>query len=187
VNDVPVEVGQAVLSFAGKEVAQIVSTDPILAVVEVAERNLNGLHVGDQAELRLVTGHKAQGQVRFISKSASQGTRTYRVEVEIPNKDGFIPDGITSEVAVPLAPVPAVRVPRSALTFSSSGELGVRIVDPTNKVVFVPVAVIDDQQQVMWVGGVADAARVIVQGQDFVREGQEVEAVDAEQPKTAER
>jgi len=63
----------------------------------------------------------------------------------------------------------------------------VRIVDPTNKVVFVPVAVIDDQQQVMWVGGVADAARVIVQGQDFVREGQEVEAVDAEQPKTAER
>ena len=187
VNDVPVEVGQAVLSFAGKEVAQIVSTDPILAVVEVAERNLNGLHVGDQAELRLVTGHKAQGQVRFISKSASQGTRTYRVEVEIPNKDGFIPDGITSEVAVPLAPVPAVRVPRSALTFSSSGELGVRIVDPTNKVVFVPVAVIDDQQQVMWVGGVADAARVIVQRQDFVREGQEVEAVDAEQPKTAER
>ena len=187
VNDVPVEVGQAVLSFAGKEIAQIVSLDPIIAVVEVAERNLHGVHVGDPAELRLVTGQKAQGKVRFISKSASQGTRTYRVEVEIPNKDGFIPDGITSEVAVPLAPVPAVRVPRSALTFSSSGELGVRVVDAANKVVFVPVSVIDDQQQFMWVAGVADAARVIVQGQDFVREGQEVEAVDAEPPKTAER
>src|SRR5690349_17910541 len=37
VNDVPVEVGQAVLSFAGKEIAQIVSLDPIIAVVEVAE------------------------------------------------------------------------------------------------------------------------------------------------------
>ncbi|HKS60219.1 MAG TPA: efflux RND transporter periplasmic adaptor subunit [Xanthobacteraceae bacterium] len=187
INDVPVEIGQAVLSFAGKELAQIVSLDPIIAVVEVAERNLHGLHVGDPAELRLVTGHKAQGKVRFISKSASQGTRTYRVEVEIPNKDGFIPDGITSEVAVPLAAVPAVRVPRSALTFSSSGELGVRIVDAANKVVFVPVSVVEDQQQFMWVGGVADAARVIVQGQDFVREGQEVEAVDADPPKTAER
>jgi len=31
----------------------------------------------------------------------------------------------------------------------------------------------------MWVGGVPDGARVIVQGQDFVREGQRVETVEA--------
>ena len=47
VNDVPVEVGQAVLQMMGKEIAQIVSIDPILAVVEVAERNLAGVHVGE--------------------------------------------------------------------------------------------------------------------------------------------
>jgi multidrug efflux system membrane fusion protein len=29
----------------------------------------------------------------------------------------------------------------------------------------------------MWVAGIPDRARVIVQGQDFVREGQKVEAV----------
>ena len=29
----------------------------------------------------------------------------------------------------------------------------------------------------MWVAGIADGARVIVQGQDFVREGQTVEPV----------
>jgi multidrug efflux system membrane fusion protein len=78
-------------------------------------------------------------------------------------------------------------VPRSALTFSSAGELGVRIVDDSNKVVFVPVTVVDDQQEVMWVGRVANHARVIVQGQDFVREGQEVEAVPVDTPKTAAR
>ena len=71
VNDVPVEVGQAVLQMMGKEIAQIVSIDPILAVVEVAERNLAGVHVGDAAEIRLVTGKKASGKVRFISKTAS--------------------------------------------------------------------------------------------------------------------
>jgi multidrug efflux system membrane fusion protein len=187
VNDVPVEIGQAAFSFQGKEIAQIVALDPIVAVVEVAERNLHGIHVGDACEIRVVTGHKAQGKIRFISKSASQGTRTYRVEVEIPNADGYIPDGITSEVTIPLAPVPAVRVPRSALTFSSAGDLGVRTVDAAGKVAFVPVSVIDDQQQSMWLGGVAEGARVIVQGQDFVREGQQVEAVDAQAPKTAER
>jgi multidrug efflux system membrane fusion protein len=31
----------------------------------------------------------------------------------------------------------------------------------------------------MWVTGVRDGARVIVQGQDFVREGQTVDAVPA--------
>ena len=80
------------------------------------------------AEVRLVTGQKAMGRVRYVAKTASQTTRTYRVEVELPNADGAIPDGITAEVAIPLAPVPATRVPRSALTFSSGGDLGVRVV-----------------------------------------------------------
>jgi len=187
VNDVPVEVGQAVMSFQGKDLVQIVSIDPMLAVVEVAERNLAGVHLGDSAEIRLVTGKKATGKVRFISKSASANTRTYRVDVEVPNADGAIPDGITAEVAIPLAAVPATRVPRSALTFSSSGELGVRAVDADSKVAFLPVSVVEDQQEFMWVAGIADGARVIVQGQDFVREGQQVEAVEGEAPKTAAR
>jgi multidrug efflux system membrane fusion protein len=187
VNDVPVEIGQAVLSFSGKDIVQIVSIDPVLAVVEVAERNLQNVHVGDTAEIRLVTGHKAQGKIRFISKSAISATRTYRVEVEVPNADGFIPDGITAEVTIPLAAVSSVSVPRSALTFSSGGELGVRSVEAGDKVQFVPVSIIEDQQQTMWVSGVRDGSRVIVQGQDFVREGQQVEPVDAQPPKTAER
>jgi membrane fusion protein, multidrug efflux system len=187
VNDVPVEVGQAVLSFTGKDIAQIVSIDPILAVVEVAERNLSGIHVGDAAEIRLVTGHRAHGRIRFISKSAIPSTRTYRVEVEVPNTDGSIPDGITAEVMIPLAAVTSVSVPRSALTFSSVGDLGVRAVEVGDKVAFVPVSIVEDQQQTMWVSGVADGARVIVQGQDFVREGQQVAPVDIQAPKTAER
>ena len=31
----------------------------------------------------------------------------------------------------------------------------------------------------MWVSGLADGARVIVQGQDFVRDGKKVDAMDA--------
>jgi multidrug efflux system membrane fusion protein len=126
-----------------------------------------------------VTGQTATGQVRFVSKTASQSTRTYRVEVEMPNPKGEIPDGITAEVSIPLAPTLATRVPRSALTFSSAGELGVRALDETDKVSFVPVTLVEDQQSHMWVAGVADRARVIVQGQDFVREGQRVDVVAA--------
>jgi multidrug efflux system membrane fusion protein len=179
VHDVPVEVGQAAFSMAGREIATLVALDPMLAVVEVAERKLAGVKVGDMAEVRLVTGESASGRIRFVAKTASQVTRTYRIEIELPNADAKIPDGITAEVSLPLAPVPATRVPRSGLTFSSGGDLGVRTVSEDGTVGFVPVTVVEDEQTYMWVGGIADGSRVIVQGQDFVREGQKVEAVVA--------
>ena len=177
VQDVAVEVGQAAFSFAGREIATMVALDPMLAVVEVAERQLAGIKVGAVAEVRLVTGERASGKVRFVAKTASPTTRTYRVEIEIPNADGNIPDGITAEVIVPLAPVLATRIPRSAVTFSSAGNLGLRVVDANDTVEFVPVGVVEDEQSDMWVVGLPDRSRVIVQGQDFVREGQTVDAV----------
>jgi membrane fusion protein, multidrug efflux system len=179
VHDVAVEVGQAAFSFAGREIATIVALDPMLAVVEVAERKLAGIKDGDTADVRLVTGESATGKIRFVAKTASQTTRTYRLEIELPNADLRIPDGITAEVSVPLSPVPATRVPRSALTFSSAGNLGVRTVDANDVVGFIPITVVEDEQSYMWVAGIADGSRVIVQGQDFVREGQKVEAVGA--------
>lgn len=179
VTDVPVEVGQAAFSMAGREIAHVVALDPMLAVVEVSERKLSGLKVGDMADVRLSTGEKAQGRVRYVSKSATQTTRTYRVEIEIKNPDGQIPDGITVEVSVPLSPLQAARMPRSALTFSAGGELGVRTVGEDGVVGFTAVSIVEDEQTHIWLSGIADGTRVIVQGQDFVREGQRVEAVDA--------
>jgi multidrug efflux system membrane fusion protein len=163
--------------MAGREIATIVALDPMLAVVEVAERKLAGIKAGDPAEVRLVTGERAFGKIRFVAKTASQATRTYRVEIELPNADAKIPDGITAEVSVALAPVSATRIPRSALTFSSGGDLGVRIVGGDDIVGFVAVNVVEDEQTSMWVAGIPDGARVIVQGQDFVREGQKVDPV----------
>jgi multidrug efflux system membrane fusion protein len=181
VNDVMVDAGDAAFSFQGRELAKLVSLDPMLAVVEVAERKLGGIKVGEPAKVQLVTGETAAGRIRFVAKTATQATRTYRVEVELPNSDGAIPDGITAEVSVRLAQVAATRVPRSALTIASNGDIGVRGVGANGRVGFLPVSVIEDEQALMWVAGIPDRTRVIVRGQDFVRDGQEVEAVEAEE------
>lgn len=178
ITNVPAEVGGAAFSFTGTEIATLVALDPMLAVVEVSERKLTGIKVGEKAEVRLVTGYTVGGRVRYVAKSASATTRTYRVEVEIANPDGRIPDGITAEVVLSLKPVPAVEVPRSALTISSAGDIGLRVVGASDKVAFVPVHLIEDMQDSMWVAGIKDGARVIVRGQDFVREGQVVAPVE---------
>jgi membrane fusion protein, multidrug efflux system len=186
ITELTSEVGGAALSFMGKEFGQLVALDPMLAVVEVSERRRQGVKLGQMAEMRLVSGQTAKGKVRYVSPSASQTTRTYRVEIEIPNADLSIPDGITVEVSIPLDAMPATRIPRSALTYSSAGQLGVRVVNTEGIVEFAAITILEDDQSFMWIGGLPDGARLIVQGQDFVREGQKVEAV-AMVPQTAQR
>lgn len=190
VNQVGAEQGQYLMMMPGSngnEIAQMISLDPIIAIVEVSEKKLSGIRMGEEAELRLVSGEVVKGKVRYISKSAAATTRTYRVDIEAPNPGNKIPDGITTEVAISMAQLKATKVPRSALTFSAQGKLGVRAVNAENKVVFIPIELIDDEQQSMWVKGIADGTRVIVQGQDFVREDQIVEAVAATDQQNAQR
>ncbi len=184
ITDVPTQIGQPM--SPGKEIAHLVALDPMLAIVEVSERKLAGVSLGGMAEIRLVSGQTAEGKVRYVAQTASPATRTYRVEVEIANPAGAIPDGITAEVAIPLAAVSAVRVPRSSLTFSAAGELGVRIVGDDKRVHFVKVSLVSDGQSDMWVDGIPNGALIIVQGQDFVREDQRVEPVPA-RASTAQR
>ena len=177
VSDVPVSAGQALQMNA--DVAEIIALDPMLAVAEVAERQLGDIKLGDAATVELITGQTATGEIRFISPSASEGTRTYRVEAALHNANGAIPDGVTAEIAFRLAPVESVRIPRSALTFSTAGELSVRTVDAGGEVASVPVSIVEDAREEIWVSGPEDGARVIVQGQDFVKDGQKVEPVEA--------
>ena len=181
------EVGTSAFAFAGKEIAQMVGLDPMLAIVEVSERKVANVKVGDMAEVKLVSGQTREGRIRYVSPSAVPATRTYKVEVQMDNADGAIPDGITAEVSIPLSPVPATRVPRSALVVSSAGDIGVRTVDASDKVGFTRATVIQDDQRFMWLAGVPDGARVIVQGQDFVREGNLVEPVAAAAEQSAQR
>lgn len=177
VNDVPVNLGQSLQP--GTPVAEVISLNPMLAVVEISELRLHGVKVGDPAEIRLVNGDVHKGTVKFISNTARPQTRTYRVDVSIPNPDNVIPDGVTAEVAMSLQPVPATKVARSALTFSAEGKLGVRIVGEGNKVGFVQVGLVEDQSEYLYVSGIQDGTRIIVQGQDFVKEGETVEPVEA--------
>lgn len=177
ISSVPMTTGQAMP--ANSMVAEVIALDPMLAVAEIAERQLGEVKVGDPAVVRLVTGQTAEGKVRYISPTASEGTRTYRVEVVLPNADHAIADGVTAEVEFKLAPVPSARIPRSALTFSAEGQLSVRTVGADGVVASVPVGIVEDGHDEIWLSGPTDGVKVIVQGQDFVKDGQKVEPVDA--------
>jgi membrane fusion protein, multidrug efflux system len=166
----------------GAPVATLLALDPIIAVGEISERSLGSVKIGGKAQVRLVDGRMADGTIRYISKEANAQTRTYRVEVAIANADTSIPAGMTAEVMLWAAPVKAIQVPRSVVTLSQDGDFGVRGIDKDNKAFFLPVTLIDDATNALVLTGVPDGTRVIVAGQDLVKDGETVTPVapDAE-------
>ena len=123
----------------------------------------------------LVTGRRVAGTVTFLSRSADPTTRTFLVEIQVPNTDLSIRDGQTAEIAIAAAGEKAHLVPQSALTLNNDGSLGVRIVGPESIVEFRSVKVLRDSKDGVWIAGLPDQADVIVVGQDFVTEGVRVE------------
>jgi multidrug efflux system membrane fusion protein len=180
IDRVPVERGSAIM--AGGEVATLINLDPLLVIGEVSERDLQYLKLGNNADIRLVNGETVKGTLRYISRDASAATRTFRIEVAVPNEDKRLPAGMTAEITLRSEPVDAVALPRSVVTLSNDGDLGIRAVDAANKVGFFPIDIIDDTPSGLLLGGIPSDARVIVMGQDLVKEGDEVipEAVDPE-------
>lgn len=179
VDRVPVELGSSVM--AGGEVAIILSLDPIIAKGEISERDLRYVKIGDTADVRLVSGEVVQGTVRYISREASSATRTFRLEVAVPNAQGAVPAGMTAEITVRAEPADAVVLPRSVVTLSDSGDLGIRAADENGRVVFFPIDLIDDTADGLVLAGIPADARVIVAGQELVSEGDVVAPVEADQ------
>lgn len=177
VDRVSVELGSAVMQ--GGEVATVLALDPIIARGEVSERDLGYVKVGDRASVTLVNGQTVEGVVRYISRDASVPTRTFRVDVAIPNPEGTIPAGMTAEITLSAEPTDAVLLPRSVVTLGEKGDLGIRAVGRNDKVVFYPIDLVDDTAEGLVLGGIPADARVIVAGQELVSEGDQVQPVDA--------
>jgi multidrug efflux system membrane fusion protein len=177
VDTVNVEPGEWIQT--GTPVATVLSLDPIEVRAEVSELYVDYLRPGADALLTLANGVQVHGTVSFVSKEASAQTRTFPVEITLPNPQHAIAAGMTAEVTLFADPIRAVTVPRSVITLSDAGEIGLRVVGTDNVARFAAVDMIDDKPEGLVLTGVPADVRIIVAGQDLVRDGETVTAVDA--------
>ncbi|WP_420410176.1 efflux RND transporter periplasmic adaptor subunit [Hoeflea sp.] len=175
IDQVMVEEGSWLPS--GEPAAVLLQLDPVVARGEVSERDIAHVEVGSEAGVRLISGDVVTGEVRHISREATAGTRTFPIEVRIPNPDNEIPAGMTAEIMIKSEPVTAVKLPRSVVTLDDAGDLGLRILRADNTVGFVAIDLIDDSSEGLILGGVPEDAKIIIAGQDLVSEGETVNAV----------
>ena len=173
VEERPVELG-AFLQ-AGNVCARLIDPDPMMLVGQVAEREVGRIRTGDPGHGRLITGESVTGKVAFVARSAAASTRTFRVEVAVPNPDATLRSGITTEIRLPVGQFRAHHLSSALLALDDSGRIGVRILDEDDRVRFVNVDVISDTGSGIWVSGLPDPATVITVGQELVTPGEQVE------------
>jgi multidrug efflux system membrane fusion protein len=161
----------------GESIARLVELDPMLIVTQVNERDIGRLSVGAPGQARLMSGPTVTGTIRHISAVADGATRTFRVELEVPNLNRSIADGMTAEIALPLSEIAAHHVSPAVLTLAENGEIGVKAVDAQNRVAFHAVSIVDTDNQGIWVSGLPEEVTLITVGQEYVSVGEAVRSV----------
>lgn len=171
----PIELGDLVET--GDRIGTVLELDPLLVTADVAEVDVANLHVGQAGVAELVTGQRVPGRVRYIASEADAATRTFRVELELPNPGNRLPAGSSAVLRVALAPLPAHEVSSALLALDDQGTVGVKAVDDGGTVRFYPATIIRSSPDSVALAGLPDQLRLITVGQGFVRDGQSVEPV----------
>lgn len=158
----------------GAPCGRVVDLDPIIVAVEATEAQMGMIDASEPVDVSFSTGEPAIGTIRFIASTASAQTRTFRVEIEIPNSDNQIAAGLTATVRLGLGEMPAMLMTPANLVLHDDGRVGARYVDANDVVQFAEVTIVDDAADGVWVTGIPQNVDLLAAGQDYLREGVKV-------------
>lgn len=121
VSQTLIEVGQWV--DPGDGVVEMISIGEIDAVVDVPERFVNGLQVGDEVEVKIESiGHEVVGQIVSVRPDGMNASRTFPVKIRLPDHEGQLRAGMSVVAQVPISRKGEfITVPRDAVLFGASG------------------------------------------------------------------
>ncbi len=161
----------------GQPCGLLLELNPLVVAVDLSEGQLAAIKKGSKASITLATGERLVGKVRFIEARANTMTRTFRTEIIVPNSKMALRAGITATVDLGAGTVMAHNVPGHIMTLGKDGQVGVRYLTDNDTVRFALAEIVAEDDDGVWVTGLPETARVIVQGQDFVSVGTQVRAV----------
>ncbi len=163
----------------GQPCGTMIEIDPLLVVGDVPETQAASMKVGAPAFARLVSGQTLNGRIRYVSRDADPQTRTYHLEMTLPNPKLDVRSGLSAEMHIGAGSGPAHLVPVSALVLDSAGRQGVRYVVGDSRVAFAPITILEETKDGVWVTGLSGPVQLITVGQSYVADGQKVRVARA--------
>lgn len=173
VNDLAVEIGDNV--SPGASVSSVLDMSRLVVGATIPQRDAGNVGVGQAARVSLATGEHAEGEVVFVSAVADSGTRSFPVEIQIPNENGQLRAGVSASIVLEGPAHLAHSVPSAYLSLDASGQLSVKLVE-NGVVVAHKVEIVNSGLDDVQVTGLPEKAEIITVGQGFVLPGDEVRA-----------
>jgi multidrug efflux system membrane fusion protein len=183
VQDLAVEIGDYLQ--VGDPMAEFVDNETLLVSGSISEMQRDRLSGSETGEVRLITGATASGRIRYLAPVADATTRTFRVEVEIDNRERRLPSGVTAELRLPVGTVQAHLISPALLSLDDDGKIGVKILDADGRVAFVNADVAASTADGIWLEGLPEVTTFITVGHGFVAQGERVVAIPEEPGSTA--
>ena len=175
-ESVDVELGS--LLDRGDPILELIDDSHLKAVGYVPQQSVALLKVGQQVTVVLLDGRKASATLQFISNVAESSTRSFRVEAIITNSETRMTAGVTAELSIEVGEENGHFISPAVLTLDANGSVGVKLVTAEKMVKFYPINLIRTETAGVWVSGLPESVSIITRGQNFVSEGQVVEAVN---------
>ncbi len=171
-----ITVSKGDLVVTNKPIATVINFDSITIVTYVSEKDIKKVKLGNIAKVNLINGYQTEGKVSFISRIIQPTTRTYRLEVAVPqnNYEMFVTKGMTADIQLAIDTIIAHKVPASTLILNDDGIIGVKIVDQDNTVSFLPIEIIDEEKDGILIFGIPETVKLITSGHYFVNAGDKV-------------
>ncbi len=158
----------------GDPVAEVIEQDPFLIVGDAPETIVARFAVGEPGAAMLADGQTMVGRIRYVASRADADTRTFRVELEVPNPSGRLPAGMSARILVREPEIAAHRVSAAILVLADDGTIGIKTVDPKGIVRFFPARIVKAETDAVWLAGLPERLQVITTGQGFVAVGEKV-------------
>lgn len=175
--------GQVILKNA--TLTWLVDLDPVKVEINVPERFLSQLRIGQSIDLRVASypGRKFTGKVFFVAPFVDAATRTALVKAQIPNPQQELKPGMFGNLDLTLnIRESAVVIPESALTqLLEGGRAMIYTISETNTAVLRPVKLgVRLAGLVEVVEGLQGGERVIVEGVQKIGPGSKVNIAASE-------
>ncbi|QNK77200.1 efflux RND transporter periplasmic adaptor subunit [Winogradskyella sp. PAMC22761] len=187
IDDIITEQG-SVVAAGQSPLMRIVNLDNMYIETEVPESYVSNVTKGKNVSVNIpVLGQTIETKIRQAGDFINPANRTFKIEVEIPNKDKAIKPNLSARLKInDYTSEEAILIPQSVVSENAEGEQYVYVVNDKNekgigtaeRIIIKTGKTQGDIIEILQ--GLSSGAEIIQEGARSVRDGQSVEVINYE-------
>ena len=158
----------------GSSVYEIIDLSKIKIVGYLNENEIKGIDIKNKVEVSILD-KIIEGTIDYISPIADYNTKTFEISVIFDNLDLSIRDGLSAELKIYKEKIKVHQISPSVLSLGDDGDIGIKVLNQDNEVIFKEIVIIEDTSEYMLISGLEDKENIITIGQQYVSSGDKVE------------